>query len=179
MNVPHPLILSSPPSLWLHRSQEERFGATQTPNEDVRRAVVVLLNSIFSLAYIFCGKEETTERYIDIRHYELYEMKLFPRQEQVERLVKVYEKYKDKEFPPLREQLDKYYDLRYEDFWNCQRGQETLIKPPPNVEPHELRLEFDLDVVGSIGSSLTKEDLLKAYEAIVWDMIITRGLRRD
>jgi hypothetical protein len=43
-------------------------------------------------------------------------MKLFPSRDQVERLVEVYEKYKDKEFPPLREQLDKYYDVRYEDF---------------------------------------------------------------
>jgi hypothetical protein len=155
------------------------FHGIKEPNEDIRKAVVVLLNSIFSLAYIFCGKEETTGRYMHIRHHELYEMKLFPNRDQVERLVKVYEKYKDKKFPSIREQLDKYYDPRYEEFWNRQRKQETLIKPPPKVEPDELRLEFDLDVVRSIGSSLTKEDILNAYEAIVRDMIITRGLRRD
>jgi hypothetical protein len=47
-------------------------------------------------------------------------------------------------------------------------------KTPPKIVSHELRLEFDLDMVKSVGSSLTKEDILKAYEAIVWDMIITR-----
>jgi type I restriction-modification system DNA methylase subunit len=155
------------------------FNVVDEGSEGVRKALTVLFNSIFLLAYTFCHKEETTGRYIHVRKHELYEMKLFPSRDQVERLVKVYEKYKDKEFPPLREQLDKYYDLRYEDFWNRQRRQETLIKPPPKIEPHELRLEFDLDVVRSVGSSLTREDILKAYEAIVWDMIITRGLRRD
>jgi hypothetical protein len=47
------------------------------------------------------------------------------------------------------------------------------------IEPHPLRLEFDLDVIESVGSNLSKEDVLRAYEAIVWDMIITRKLRRD
>jgi hypothetical protein len=93
--------------------------------------------------------------------------------------VEVYEKYKEKEFPPLRKQLDKHYDLRYESFWARKRGQMTLIQPPSMIEPHPLRLEFDLDVIESVGSNLSKEDVLRAYEAIVWDMIITRKLRRD
>jgi hypothetical protein len=44
------------------------FHGIEEPSEDLRKAVTVLLNSVFSLAYIFCGKEETTGRYIDIRH---------------------------------------------------------------------------------------------------------------
>jgi len=59
-----------------------------------------------------------------------------------------------------------------------RKGQESLLPPPP-VEPHPLRLEFDMDVVKAVGANLDREDLLKAYEAIVWDMIVTRGLRRD
>ncbi len=59
-----------------------------------------------------------------------------------------------------------------------REGQETLISPPP-IEPHPLRLEFDMEVVKAIGASLSKNDILKVYEAIIWDMIITRGLRKD
>jgi type I restriction-modification system DNA methylase subunit len=157
----------------------DTFHVVNEQDEKLRKAFTVLLNSIFSLAYIFCNKEETTGRYIDIRQYELYAMKLFPSQEQAEKLVKVYEKYKEKEFPPLRKQLDKHYDLRYESFWARKRGQMTLTQPPSMIEPHLLRLEFDLDVIESVGSNLSKEDVLRAYEAIVWDMIITRKLRRD
>jgi len=155
------------------------FNVINEKGEDLRKALTVLFNSIFSLAYIFCCKEETTGRYIDVRKHELYEMRLFPNLNQVERLTKVYEKYKDKEFPPLCEQLDKQYEFRYKSFWARERGKTTLIQPPSKIEPHPLRLEFDLDVVKSVGSSLTKEDVLRAYDVIVWDMIITRGLRRD
>jgi type I restriction-modification system DNA methylase subunit len=155
------------------------FHAINEANEEVRKAITVLLNSIFSLAYIFSGKEETTGRYIDIRQYDLYGMRLFPNKDQVRELAKVYEKYREEEFPSLRKQLDIYYDTRYESFWVRERRGQAILMPPPPVEPHPLRLRFDLDVVKSLGSNLTKDDILKAYEAIVWDMIITRGLRKD
>jgi len=155
------------------------FNVITEKSEDMRKAVVVLLNSIFSLAYIFAGKEETTGRYIDVRQHDLYGMKLFPSKEQAKKLAEVYEKYKDAEFPSLREQLDRYFDERYNTFWAQERRKTVPLVPPPPIEVHPLRLSFDLEVVRSIGSNLTKEDLLKAYGAIVWDMIITRGLRRD
>jgi len=124
-------------------------------------------------------KEETTGRYTELRHYDLYKMKLYPTREQAKRLASIYEKYKDKEFPSLREQLDVHFDMRYESFWVQERkGQKILLIPPP-LKPHELRLEFDMNVIKAVGANLSKKELLNAYRAIVWDMIITRGLRRD
>jgi hypothetical protein len=79
-------------------------------NDEVRKALTVLLNSVFSLAYIFSGKEETTGRYMDIRHHDLYIMRLYPRKDHVKKLAQIYDKYCRVEFPPLREQLDKHYD---------------------------------------------------------------------
>jgi hypothetical protein len=166
-NSQYPLIVS------------DLFHAMSEANEEVRKAITVLLNSIFSLAYIFSGKEETTGRYMDIRQYDLHGMRLFPYQDQVRELAKIYEKYKEEEFPSLRKQLDIHYDTRYESFWARERGKQIISMPPPPIEPHPLRLRFDLDVVKSLGSNLTKDDILKAYEAIVWDMIITRGLRKN
>jgi len=155
------------------------FNVIDEKDENVRKAVTVLLNSIFSLAYVFAGKEETTGRYIDIRQHDLYGMKLFPDKEQVKELAKVYEKYKDGVFPSLREQLDTHFDSRYKVFWTKERRKQEPLIPPPQMKPHPLRLEFDLEIIKSVGSNLTKEDVLRAYEAIVWDMIITRGLRKD
>ncbi|MCC6005333.1 MAG: N-6 DNA methylase [Thermofilum sp.] len=156
------------------------FRVINEPDENRRKAIVVLLNSIFSLAYIFCGKEETTGRYIDVRDSELYQMSLYPRQDQVEKLVKIYEKYKDVEFPPLRMQLDVNYVARYESFWaREEKGQATLSLLPQTVQPYKDRLEFDLEVARSVNANLTKDDIIRAYEAIVWDMIITRRLRKD
>jgi len=155
------------------------FHIINEQDEDVAKAVIVILNSIFFLTYFFNLKEETTGRYTELRHYDLYDMRLYPPEKCVKQLVEIYEKYKDVEFPALREQLDIYFDIRYNRFWGMERrGQETLVEPPP-VTPHQLRLEFDMDVVKAVGANLSKEDLLKAYEAIIWDMIITRGLRRD
>jgi type I restriction-modification system DNA methylase subunit len=171
-------------SLLAFNSQEpliasDLFHAINEPSEKMQKAIVVLLNSIFALAYIFGRKEETTGRYIDIRQHDLLGMQVFPVQNQVDRLVKVYEKYKDKEFPSLRVQLDKHFKIRYEVFWAKEMKKEMPLISPPPIEPHPLRLEFDLDVIKSVGSSLTKDDVLKAYEAIIWDMIITRRLRKD
>jgi len=166
-NSQYPLIVS----MDLHAIREA--------NDEVRKALTVLLNSVFSLAYIFSGKEETTGRYMDIRHHDLYIMRLYPRKDQVKKLAQIYDKYCRVEFPPLREQLDKHYDTRYKSFWAQERRRQATLVPPPPVEPDPLRLEFDLEVVRSVGSNLTKDDIVRAYEAIVWDMIITRGLRRD
>jgi len=156
------------------------FHAIDESLNDRAKAITIILNSVFFMAYFFNIKEETTGRYTEIRHYDLYEMKLFPSSdEQVKSLVSVYEKYKGEEFPALREQLDVHFDERYEWFWKREReGEESLPRPPP-VEPHPLRLNFDMDVIRAVGANLSREDLLKAYEAIVWDMIVTRGLRKD
>jgi len=155
------------------------FHAVNESDSKHAKALVTLFNSIFFLAYLFDTKEETTGRWIHLRHQDLYRMRLYPKtHEQIERLVDVYEKFKSTKFPALREQLDGHFDDRYEWFWDRKRkkGQK---QPPPDIEPHELRLEFDKDVVKAVGADLSDEDILNAYRAIVWDMIVTRGLRRD
>ncbi|MGQ4891579.1 MAG: HsdM family class I SAM-dependent methyltransferase [Candidatus Njordarchaeia archaeon] len=154
------------------------FHAVNEDDKNRAKAMILLLNSIFFLAYFFNIKEETTGRYTELRHYDLYKIKLYPTKEQVKRLINIYKKYKDKEFPPLREQLDIHFNERYEWFWEQEKGEKKAKSPPP-IKPHKLRLEFDTDVIKAVGANLTKDDLLKAYEAIVLDMIITRGLRRD
>jgi len=156
------------------------FHAINEQNEKMAKAIVILLNSIFFIAQFFNLKEETTGRYTELRQHDLYKMRLYPRKEQIDRLVNVYEKYKDRTFPALRKQFDTYFEARYNKFWTKERkGQETSIELPSSIVPHQLRLEFDMDVIEAVGANLSKEDLLKAYEAIIQDMIITRGLRKD
>ena len=156
------------------------FHSINENSIEISKALTVLLNSIFFLANFFNLKEESTGRYINIRQYDLYNMRLYPcKKDQVKRLVAVYEEYKDKEFPSLSKQLDKYFKERYSYFWLRERkGQRALSSSPP-LTPDPLRIKFDLAVAKAIGIDLTTEELLKAYEAIVEDMIITRGLRKD
>jgi hypothetical protein len=155
------------------------FHAIKELNKERAKAIVVLLNSIFFLAYFFTRKEETTGRYIDIRQHDLYEMRLSPNAEQIKHLAEIYEKYKNEEFPSLREQLDTCFDSRYKWFWKKEREKQDILLPLPTIKPTQLRLEFDMDIINAVGAKLSKDDILKAYEAIVWDMIVTRGLRKD
>lgn len=94
-------------------------------------------------------------------------------------MVKVYDKYKDVEFLALREQLDVHFDERHEWFWRRGREGREVLKEPPPVELHPLRLEFDIDVIKAVEADLTEEGLRKTYKAIVRDMIVIRGLSRD
>ncbi|RLG75563.1 MAG: SAM-dependent DNA methyltransferase, partial [Thermoprotei archaeon] len=155
------------------------FHVISESDSDYGKAVTVLLNSIFALAYLFYMKEETTGRYTELRQHDLYKMRLYPTREQAKRLASIYEKYKDKRFPSLREQLDVYFDERYQSFWVQERKSQKILQPPPPLKPHDLRLKFDMDVIKAVGANLSEEELLNAYKAIVWDMIVTRGLRRD
>jgi len=155
------------------------FHAVRESDSKHAKALVTLFNSIFFLAYLFDTKEETTGRWIHLRHQDLYRMRLYPKtHEQIERLVDVYEKFKSTKFPALREQLDRHFDDRYEWFWDRKR-KKGKKQSPPGIEPHELRLEFDRNVVKAVGADLSDEDILNAYRAIVWDMIVTRGLKKD
>jgi len=157
------------------------FHVIKESDEKKGKAVVTLLNSIFFLAYFFNMKEETTGRYTELRQHDLEKMVLYPTQGQIDRLVNVFDKYKDKAFPPLREQLDIHFNDRYKWFWEQKKGKsKKLIQSSlPPVKPHTLRLDFDMAVLTAVGANLTVKDLLQAYEAIVWDMIVTRGLKRD
>jgi len=160
-------------------SPSNQFNVIVEKDKNVGKAVAVLLNSIFFLANFFNLKEESTGRYIDVRFYDLYMMKLYPTEEQVEKLVKVYEKFKDIEFPSLTKQLDEHFEERYKQFWAKERGKQETLAELPDIKPNKLRYDYDMAVARALGVDITEEDLIRAYQAIVNDMIITRGLKRD
>lgn len=165
---------------------EEPFSPSNVLNvvveEDVNRAKAfcVLLNSALFLSQFFLLKEETTGRYIDIRFYDFYEMRIFPKKENIKKLAKVFDEFSDKEFPSLREQLDQNFDDRYDAFWlKKKKGQTTFFSFEQSVKPSEVRLNFDLAVCKALGIPITKDELYNLYKVIVEEMIITRGLSRD
>jgi len=162
-------------------SPSNMLNVVKEPNPRKAKAVATLLNSALFLAKFFLLKEETTGRYINVRFYDLYETKLFPKEAVMDNLVKVYNTYSLLEFPSLREQLDKNFDQRYEEFWRIRRHDQpslfsVLNKP---VEPSEIRLNFDLDICKALGVESTKDELISVYGTLVKEMIITRGLTRD
>lgn len=79
----------------------------------------------------------------------------------------------------MSKQLDKYFEERYKQFWAQEREKQKVLVVLPGVTPHEIRKEFDMEVAKALDVELTEEELLQAYKAIVEDMIITRGLRKD
>ncbi|WP_457549139.1 hypothetical protein [Archaeoglobus sp.] len=160
-------------------SPSNQFNVIVERDKNIAKAVTVLLNSIFFLANFFNLKEEFTGRFIDIKFYDHYMMKLYPTEEQVEKLVKVYEKFKNKDFPSLTNQLDENFEERYKQFWAKERTKQEALAEIPDIKPNEIGYEFDMAVAEALGVDITEEDLIRAYQAIVNDMIITRGLRKD
>lgn len=103
---------------------EEPFSTSNVLNvvkendEKTAKAFCVLLNSIVFLSQFFLLKEETTGRYINIRFYDFYEMNIFPNKKKIEALASVFNQFAEKEFPPIREQLDINFESRYGAFWS-------------------------------------------------------------
>lgn len=161
----------------------DQFKSIAEGDPKIARAVCVLLNSCLFLTQFFLLREESTGRFLDIRAYDFYEMNLYPKGEHVSALYKVFEKYRDVNFPSLREQLDTRFDDRYEEFWQQARGKAhqsklwTLGGKP--VEPSKVRVEFDLDVTRALGVKVSEDELRAVYAAIVNEMIATRGLTKD
>jgi N-6 DNA Methylase len=158
------------------------FNIVMEPDREVANAVCTVLNSSLFWAYFFLLKEESTGRYINIRFYDLYEMPLYPREDQVEALHDVYDSYATETFPSLREQFDARFDDRYNEFWERQTHPDirrlwTVLEAP--LEPAEVRLAYDIDVARALGVRVTKAELLRLYEVFVKEMILTRHLTRD
>ena len=156
------------------------LNVVEEDDVETAKAFCVLLNSIVFLSQFFLLKEETTGRYIDIRFYDFYEMKIFPKKEKIKELAEIFEKFADKQFPALREQLDRDFDRRYKAFWlEIKKRQKTLFDVEEMVSPSEVRLEFDVAVCKVLGIRVTEEEMLSLYKVIVNEMIITRRLARD
>jgi hypothetical protein len=166
-------------------SDEQIFPSNQLNvikegDKETAKAVCTLLNSAIFLAYFFLLKEETTGRYIDVRFYDLEQMKLYPTGNVVKKLVKVFDNFSLPAFPSLREQLDLNFVQRYKSFWKEKReGVKQLTLFKLEHEPYPLRLNFDLEVCKALDVPIEKEELIKIYDTIVKEMIMTRGLRRD
>lgn len=143
------------------------------------KALCVLLNSAIFLSQFFLLKEETTGRYINLTSFDIYLMRLYPPDNVIERLAKIFDKYSNLEFPSLRNQLDMNFDGRYKSFWQMKRKNQTMLLDFEGVSPHPLRIKFDMDIARALDVSITEEELKDVYSVIVKEMIITRGLRKD
>jgi hypothetical protein len=149
-------------------------------DEEAAKAFCVLVNSVIFLAQFFLLKEETTGRYINIRFYDFYEMKIFPKKTEIKALASVFDDFANEQFPSLREQLDKDFDARYHAFWlEIKKRQKTLFSTVSKVSPSKIRLRFDIAICDALGISITEEELLDIYKVMVQEMIVTRGLTRD
>lgn len=152
------------------------------PDPARAKAVCVLLNSALFLAQFFLLKEETTGRYINLRFYDLAQMALYPGETVVTNLVRVFDRFADKRFPCLRDQLDTLFGHRYSEYWDKVRGGGqgrlfSVAREPVKSSP--LRIAFDKAVCEALSVRISEEELKEIYKVIVKEMIVTRGLQRD
>ena len=149
-------------------------------NPNIAKAFCVIINSIIFLSQFFLLKEESTGRRIDIRFYDLKEMKIFPNKNIVAKLSKIFDQNAGHRFPSLREQFDTEFDGRYKSFWlKNRKKQKTLFEMDEIVNPSKERLKFDKAVCDALNLGLTDNEILSLYTILVNEMIITQGLKRD
>jgi hypothetical protein len=160
----------------------DQVNLIMEPDPQKAKALCVTINSIVFLSQFFSSKEESTGRFVHIRVYDLQQAFLVPLTEFVKPLNLVFEEFADSKFLSLRQQFDRNFDKRYEEFWEKQRGnnqRESFAVLDKPVEPADVRVELDLAVCNAIGLDMTKKDLIELYEIIVREMIIIKGLKRD
>ncbi len=146
------------------------------------KAVCVLLNSILFYAQFILLKEESTGRFINIRFYDLYSMKLYPVAGQIAALADVFDSFGGQSFPALSLQLDRDFTARYEEFWESQNDPRqirlfTVLETP--IHPAQIRLDFDKAICEALGVRISVDELTQVYTAIVQEMFMIRGLTRD
>lgn len=164
-------------------SPSNQLNVVMEPNLERAKALCVLVNSWPFFCQFFLLKEESTGRFMHIRFYDLYEMVLYPPDDLVKSLARLFDKYRDLPFPSLREQFDARFDDRYDEFYNASatRSVQTRLWSVLNkpIDPWPPRVRFDLEVGKALGAELGTDDLLSLYATIVKEMIITRGLKKD
>jgi hypothetical protein len=145
------------------------------------KALCVLLNSALFLACFFLLKEESTGRYVDIRFYDLDQMRLYPPDTLVPALAAVFDAHGQVVFPALSHQLDAQFESRYDEFRKGEKEQQlSLFKVMEQpVQPAPERLAFDMAVCAALNVPVTEDELRQVYTVIVQEMIITRSLARD
>lgn len=145
------------------------------------KALCALLNSALFWSYFFLLKEESTGRYINVRFYDLAAMALLPRAGQLAALGEVFEAFGRVVLPSLREQFDQRFDERYADFWSRQArsGHQLPLFEVGAPDPHPTRLALDLAIADALGVAISEDTIRSLYQAIIAEMIITRGLTSD
>jgi len=164
-------------------SASNQMNVILEKNRKVAQAICVILNSSIFFSQFFMLKEESTGTYINIRFYDLYQMKLYPKRKYINDLVKIYQKFKNRSFPALRNQFDYNFDERYMEFWKKEEGisEAKLFGNilDKDIEPSPDRLEFDLEICGALGIRIDRKELLNLYHIFVKEMIITRHLIKE
>jgi type I restriction-modification system DNA methylase subunit len=155
------------------------FHAIHTPSNSVAKALAAICNSVIFLAQWFLGKEETGGRYIDLRLYDLEKFKLLPPEDKIEAVAEIFDDFSSTEFPPLTHQLDVNFSEHYEAFWSARRKLQAAMFGKLPYEPDADRLAFDQKVCSALGIQVSDTVIRDVYMAIVKEMIITRGLRKD
>jgi hypothetical protein len=163
-------------------SPSDQFNTIKTVNQNEAKAICVILNSIVFISQFFLSKEESTGRFIHVRVYDFVDMNLKPRNDNIDELVKVYNKYSKVTFPSLRMQLDMNFDIRYKEFWKEEKSrQKSLIFAALGepIQPFPERLSMDYDVCKALRIPVKKSELINMYETIMKEMIIIRHLTSD
>lgn len=83
----------------------------------------------------------------------------------------------------MREQFDRRFGDRYDEFWAAQRERALQLRlwnvSGTTIDPEPARLEMDSAVCGALGADTDEDQIRRVYKVIVEEMIITRGLRKD
>ncbi len=167
----------------IHPSNQ--VNVIQEPDKIRAKALTVILNSAIFLSKFFMSREESTGRYIDIRFYDLYEMKLYPKDEYIPRLAKIFDKFRNVEFDSISHQLDESFDDKYQEVTKILRNNPDVLiedyyfNSLPKVKPNKDRKKFDMEVLKVLDVGTSKTELLDTYASIVYDMILTRNLSRN
>jgi len=151
-------------------------------DKNYAKAMCVLFNSIIFLSQFFLLKEESTGRFINIRFYDLNQMYIYPKKNFIDDLVKIYNKYKNIDFPSLSLQFDTQFSQRYNEFFKSERKANKNIFSgilSDDIEPHKSRLSFDLDICNAIGLDTSDLELKNLYSIFVEEMMIIKSLKRD
>ncbi len=149
------------------------------PNRERAKAACALFNSCLFFAYFFMLKEESTNRYIDVRAYDLNEMILYPDDAVVAALARVFDKFSKRRFPALREQFDENFILRYQSHLDMQRGNQASLFADMTISPSPLRMDYDKAICEALEVDVADEELHDLYRTIVQEMIMIRSLGVD
>jgi hypothetical protein len=164
-------------------SASDQFNIFAKAEPMTAKALCTLLNSCLFFAQFFLLKEESTGRFINVRVYDLEQMVIFPNEDQVKKLVPVFEEFARAKFPSIGEQFDANFSQRYDEFWEKEKSNasQTALWPVLGtpVRPANVRLEFDTAICDALGKKVEKAELIELYGIFVQEMILTRGLTKD